>query len=333
MSDITLPKSPSTVSVKAFNIASPKTSIPAALFIHPVTPGRERLSSPDYAFLVEHTSSGRKVLFDLGPMKDFSKLPPAMQGLLGQAGFEMSVDVDITEQLKAGGVSVDEIDTVIWSHSHFDHTGDMSLFPSKTKLVVGKGTDRRTFPSVPDAMLLESDFAGHEVTELTWEKPDLTIGDAPALDFFGDGSFYLFDMPGHWPGHLSALARVKENSFVLLGADVCHHPGQLRPNPHLHKHFPCPGGILSDLSKPILSIPEGFSMYAHRPSALESQEKLAVLDAHPDIFVITAHDPTLDEIITLFPKTVNDWKELGWKAKASWAFLEEGNKGYGYHSK
>lgn len=113
MADITLPKSTSTVSVKALNIASPRTSIPAALFVTPVKPGKERLASPDYAFLIEHPS-GRKVLFDLGPMKDFSKLPPAMQGLLAQGGFEMSVDADITEQLKAGGVSVDDIDSVIW---------------------------------------------------------------------------------------------------------------------------------------------------------------------------------------------------------------------------
>lgn len=72
-------------------------------------------------------------------------------------------------------------------------------------------------------------------------------------------------------------------------------------------------------------------MYADRASALVSQEKLTVIDAHPDVFVITAHDPTLDGVITLFPETLNDWKELGWKGKASWAFLEEGNKGYGFH--
>ncbi|KAE9387471.1 hypothetical protein BT96DRAFT_981427, partial [Gymnopus androsaceus JB14] len=326
MSDIniTLPKSSTTVSVKVLNTVSPKTSVPAALFLSPVKPGLERLPAPVYSFLIEHPS-GRKALFDLGLMKDPTKLPPAIQGLLAHAGFEMSVDSDVVEQLKAGDVSVDDIDTVIWSHSHVDHTGDMSLFPSKTKLLIGKGTDRsKTFPTVPDGVLLDSDFEGREVVELNWEAPDLTIGGIPALDFFGDGSFYLMDTPGHWPGHLTALARVTEDTFILLG-------GQLRPNPHLHKNFPCPGGILADLSKPILTIPEGFSMYADRPTALVSQEKVGILDAHPDVFLITSHDPTLENVISLFPETVNNWKELGWKAKAAWAFLEEGNKGYGYH--
>ncbi|KAE9390012.1 hypothetical protein BT96DRAFT_967852 [Gymnopus androsaceus JB14] len=333
MSDvnITLPKSSVTVSVKVLDIASPKTNVAAALFLSPVKPGLERLSVPVYSFLIEHPS-GRKALFDLGPMKDFTKLPPTLREMIAQAGFDMSVDSDVIEQLNAGGVSVDDIDTVIWSHTHFDHTGDMSLFPFKTKLFIGKDTDRsKTFPTVPDAVLLDSDFEGREVVKLDWETSDLTIGGFAALDFFGDGSFYLMDTPGHCPGHLTALARVTEDTFILLGSDTCIHPGQLRPNPHLQKNFPCPGGILADLSKPILTIPEGLSLYADRPTALVSQKKVGILDAHPDVLLITSHDPTLENIISLFPETVNNWKELGWKAKAAWAFLEKGNKGYGYH--
>lgn len=111
--DITLPRSSSTVSVKVLNIVSPKSNVPAAVFLSPINPGLERLTTPAYAFLIEH-SSGRKILFDLGPRKDFTKLAPAVQGLLAHAEFDMSVDLDVTEQLKAGGVSLDEIDTVIW---------------------------------------------------------------------------------------------------------------------------------------------------------------------------------------------------------------------------
>ncbi|KAF5379605.1 hypothetical protein D9757_009218 [Collybiopsis confluens] len=281
------PKSNSTVSVKAFDVGAPNCSIPAPLFIDPVNPGKEKLYVPAYAFLIEHHDSKRKIMFDLGPMKDFSKLAPAMQGMLAHGGFDIRVEHDITEQLQAGGISLNEIDTVVWSHSHFDHTGDMSLWPATTKLVIGKGTDRRVYPEVPDAALIESDYAGREVVELDLDKDGLTIGGTAAHDFFGDGSFYLLDMPGHWPGHLVGLARVKSSSFVLLGADTCHHVGQLRPNVHLTKHFACPGELLLthlpkqiDLSKPILDIPE-HSTYADRTSARVSQEKLAEIEAHP----------------------------------------------------
>lgn len=43
-----------------------------------------------------------------------------------------------------------------------------------------------------------------------------------AVDFYGDGSFYLVDSPGHIPGHLAAAARIAGDSFVFFAADTCH---------------------------------------------------------------------------------------------------------------
>ncbi|KAF8904229.1 hypothetical protein CPB85DRAFT_985801 [Mucidula mucida] len=51
------------------------------------------------------------------------------------------------------------VQTVIWSHSHIDHIGDMSKFPSTTELVVGAGTDLGTYPTFEDAQLVESDIS------------------------------------------------------------------------------------------------------------------------------------------------------------------------------
>ncbi|KIK54090.1 hypothetical protein GYMLUDRAFT_88239 [Collybiopsis luxurians FD-317 M1] len=330
MSQVTLPKSTSTVSVKVLNVSTPTSTAPSSFFISPVKPGRERLSVVVHTFLIEHPN-GRKMMFDLGGLKDPGQYSPAVKGLLSSQNFDMSVDADVTEQLNAGGIRLDQIDTVIWSHTHPDHVGDMSLFPPTTKLLIGKGTDRKVFPEFPDAQLRESDFAGREVEELSWETAHLTIAGLRAFDFFGDGSFYVLDTPGHCSGHLSALARVKEDSFVLLGGDVCHHPGQLRPNLHIQRNIPYSGDILIDLSQPILTVPGQPSAYGDKPTALATLEKIQLLDAHPDIFVILAHDSTLEGIINLFPETVNNWKEFGWKHKAVWAFMQEGTKGFGYH--
>ncbi|KIK54098.1 hypothetical protein GYMLUDRAFT_63408 [Collybiopsis luxurians FD-317 M1] len=329
MSEIILPKSSSTVSVKVFNITSPNSTAPAGRFISPVKSGKERLYIAVYAFLIEHPN-GRRMMFDLGLRKDLSGYSPVLQRLLREGKFDMKVEADITEQLKAGGISLEQVDTVIWSHTHFDHIGDTSLFPPTTKLVIGKGSERKAYPEFPDAKLLQSDFAGREVEEIDFEKPDLMISGLPAVDFFGDGSFYLLDTPGHCPGHITALARVKEDSFLLLGGDCCHHPGQLRPNVHIQKNFAYHGDVPTDFSRPILTIPEGPSAYADRSTALASLGKIQLLDAHPDIFLVTAHDATLEGIISLYPEPLNDWKELGWKSKAIWAFMGEGNKGFGY---
>ncbi len=38
----------------------------------------------------------------------------------------------------------------------------------------------------------------------------------PAHDLYVDGSLYLLDTPGHWPGHMCALARTTPDTFILL---------------------------------------------------------------------------------------------------------------------
>jgi len=53
-----------------------------------------------------------------------------------------------------------------------------------------------------------------------------------------------------------------------------------------------------------------------------------VFGARKDIFVIPAHDLTLVGVIELFPETLNNWKEKGWKEKSIWAFVDEKNAAF-----
>lgn len=43
-----------------------------------------------------------------------------------------------------------------------------------------------------------------------------------ALDYFGDGSFWIMQCPGHMAGNLAAAARLESGHWVLLGSDCCH---------------------------------------------------------------------------------------------------------------
>src|SRR5687768_10801423 len=63
----------------------------------------------------------------------------------------------------------------------------------------------------------------------------MKAGQVPTYDYFGDGSFYLLNTPGHAIGHLGGLARTSSNpdTFIFMGADLCHHPGVMRPTRHL----------------------------------------------------------------------------------------------------
>ncbi|RYF38330.1 MAG: hypothetical protein EOO38_24930 [Cytophagaceae bacterium] len=43
-----------------------------------------------------------------------------------------------------------------------------------------------------------------------------------AMDFFGDGSFWVIQAPGHMPGNLLAMAKLRTGHWVCLGSDCCH---------------------------------------------------------------------------------------------------------------
>lgn len=75
------------------------------------------------------------------------------------------------------------------------------------------------YPANPESWIKESDYAGREM-----------IDQYDAVDYFGDGSFYLLDCPGHTIAHIMGLARTTPDTFVLMAADCCHHGGEFRPS-------------------------------------------------------------------------------------------------------
>lgn len=147
---------------------------------------------------------------------------------------------DVSDSLRGGGSSPSEIDTVVLSHVHWDHVGTPPDF-CNAEFVVGSGTldllangggplypaalfnadelpvDRtRELPPVREA---ERDKASERQTEHVW-KP--MAGFPAVVDFYGDGSVFIVDAPGHLTGHVNLLARVAERKWVYLGGDCCH---------------------------------------------------------------------------------------------------------------
>ena len=61
-----------------------------------------------------------------------------------------------------------------------------------------------------------------------------------AIDFLGDGSFYLVDSPGDLAGRLGAVARIAPNSFVFLAGGarhnrLCYDPGERLISGRVHQ--------------------------------------------------------------------------------------------------
>ncbi|KAJ7048486.1 beta-lactamase-like protein [Mycena amicta] len=348
--DIGIPLSSSTVIVKVFDTirAGDHTKIkgPVTGLFAPVLPGHENFGSPIFSFVIEHTATQTRIMFDLGIRKDPQNSAPNIAQLILDAFPFEAADSDIVDLIEANGIPKESVSAVIWSHSHVDHTGDMTRFPSSTNLVVSKDMALSTYETDPHSTLLPSDIAGRKLVKIDFE---LQIDAFKAHDYFGDGSFYLLNVPGHQLGHVCGLARVTPTTFVLLGGDACHHAGVLRPTGLLHKHFPCPGALLQktrasvsrehfssagsafDLTartNPLLHIAEG-PQQADPVVAQDSVNKLTAFDGNPDIFVVLAHDSSLLPLFTdKYPVVLNDWKANGWKEKTVWAFLDEENPAF-----
>lgn len=341
------------VTVKvAFILNATLTGIPMSRFAKPSIRGLEEFNAvPSFSFFIEHPS-GRRILFDLGVRKDWWNLAPVMAGRIRDAGWKADVVKDVPEILEENGVSLRTIDTVIWSHWHWDHIGDMSKFPTSTNLLTGPGFIDNFVPGYPKSQkspIRESDYSGRKLAQVAQFEEE--IAGLPAHDFFGDGSFYILSTPGHAVGHLSALARTTScqrrevsDTFILMGGDCCHHMGQMRPS-ILHP-LPCDvslsvisGSGSSDrafersnvelrqngMAVPFLGIsnyPHGESAAADPRRSVISLEKLISLDCET-VLVAIAHDKTLLDVVDLFPTFSNDWKARGWAERARWLFLRD----------
>jgi hypothetical protein len=151
------------------------------------------------------------------------------------------------------------------------------------------------------------------------------------------------DTPGHTIAHLCALARVTagdatDDTFVFMGGDVCHHGGEFRPTEYL----PLPKEISPSMLPQLASICPGavFQKLHPKNSATEPYYEVTndfphdvdqavwcirgteEFDCHENVFVITAHDASLLDILKWFPNSsINDWKAADLAARGKWTFL------------
>lgn len=324
-------------------------TVPAATLVEPLILGHELMNFPTVAFLIKNSMSGRQVLFDLGCQKDFWNLPPPIAAVIDARVPGIRVDRNLVDILIQGGIDVKSLEAAIISHHHYDHIGAPQTFPTSMSLLVGPGFSSHFLPGYPtvEAPVYESAFEGRRIHEIDFSG-NLLVAGYQAYDYFSDGSLYILNSPGHAIGHISALVRTTERSFVFLGGDICHFGGSFRPTQYTTlpaelsaseigdirshaKMFAC--SIFTELHpEPDNARKSPFykpcsnsdSWYVDPAQARQSIEHLKAVDADNRVLVLIAHDPSLTDVLPFFPNgTINNWYDAGWKALLRWRFLNE----------
>jgi len=164
---------------------------------------------PIFAFLVEHPEG--RFLVDTGDTWRNSVpgyLPRWNPFFTKEVVVKVAPHEEIGPQLLARGIDPSrDIDTVILTHFHHDHTGGLDHFPhtrilaSKENYDFSRGLRGKIGGCLPQRWPI-------------WLKPELVTLDGPAIGPFGssypvtsDGRIALVPTPGHVNGHVSVLVR------------------------------------------------------------------------------------------------------------------------------
>jgi glyoxylase-like metal-dependent hydrolase (beta-lactamase superfamily II) len=186
-------------------------------------------------------------------------------------GLKMTKDDAIPAQLAKIGMKTSDIKYVVVGHLHLDHGGNIGQFPNATLIVQDLEVQAAVSPDIGFSVYyIPGDFADMKNQNVLKLNGD--------MDLFGDGSFRIFNAPGHTKGSQFAVARLPKTGSVIMTSDVVY----LKEN--LDKNL-IPG--IPGVSNPI----DAYKAY-QRIRHIRDTENAKILYGHdPEIFKATKVAP------------------------------------------
>ncbi|MES2318616.1 MAG: N-acyl homoserine lactonase family protein [Pseudomonadota bacterium] len=162
----------------------------------------------DSCYLVVHPKG--TLVWDTGLSDGLAALPDGKVN----GGFHMRLKKTLAAQFKEINVAPESVTFLGLSHMHFDHIGNVGLFPKATLLMQ---KEEREAAFGPDAAKFGNDAKNYPTLGAN-PKQELS-GDH---DVFGDGSVLIKRAAGHTPGHQMLFVKLKKTGNVLLSGDLAH---------------------------------------------------------------------------------------------------------------
>jgi N-acyl homoserine lactone hydrolase len=178
---------------------------------------RKMLDNPCY--LVTHPKG--TLLWDAG-LPDELALTPEGKTIRGMI---FRVTNPLATQLKKIGYTPETVNYLGLSHMHYDHVGNVGLFPRAT-LLIQKVEHEAAFGPEP----YKYGFTPTAYATLRSNPVKILEGEH---DVFGDGTVLIKSAPGHSPGHQVLYLRLAKTGNIMLSGDMVHFADNWK-----HKRMP-----------------------------------------------------------------------------------------------
>lgn len=180
-----------------------------------LTDGRERRPRSQRAYLIQ-TDDGENILIDTG-------LPPAAAGdpfahaassRHPIAPYVFHPDETVPGQLDKIGLTVEDIDLVVLTHSDLDHIGGVDQIPRRVPVALCRLERELDVPAPSNPGSFD-----------TWPDRDYVLLE-PEDQELRPGIELLFT-PGHTPGHFSVVVDLPRSGRIILTADAIKMRGEI----------------------------------------------------------------------------------------------------------
>ena len=159
-------------------------------------------------YLVE-TDDGERILFDTGFPPSWGEDPQAALEAQGIAKMvvarELGPEQMLPAQLALAGITPEDLDLLVLTHSDLDHMGGLDFIPEHVPIYISDAERALEIPAPTGGGL---DWPERELRLLEYADQELRPG------------IQLLATPGHTPGHFSVLLELPNTGPVLLAVDA-----------------------------------------------------------------------------------------------------------------